>query len=198
MKGQLFYLIGASGSGKDTIINYARSALADSTTPVAFARRYITRPPVRDNEAFISVTESEFERRCKQGLFALEWQAHGLRYGVDTELNYWLEQGINVVINGSRGYLNEARRQYPETVPVLIETPVEVLAQRLKDRGRESDQQIARRLQRAREFTPDTSELITIDNSDTIEKAGNQLIRIINTCVRDKNLLTRVYQGFRG
>ena len=181
MKGQLFYLIGASGAGKDSIINYARSVLAENTTPVGFARRYITRPPARDTEAFISVTDTEFEQLSKAGRFALQWQAHGLKYGIDNEINRWLGQGINVVMNGSRAYLEEARKQYPELVPVLVETSPEVLAQRLKRRGRETEQQITRRLHRAGEFSPGrTSELIRIDNSDSIEKAGSQLIHLLS------------------
>ena len=183
MKGQLFCLIGASGAGKDSIINYVRSALAENTTPTGFARRYITRPAAPGTEVFISVTGPEFEQLSKEGRFALQWQAHDLKYGIDNEINLWLEQGINVVMNGSRAYLHQARKQYPELVPVLVETPPEVLARRLKERGRESEQQIARRLQRAGQFAPvNVNKLIRIDNSDSIEKAANQLIyHILNS-----------------
>ena len=42
MSGRLVYVMGPSGAGKDSLLSFARSALADE--PVVFAHRYITRP----------------------------------------------------------------------------------------------------------------------------------------------------------
>ena len=41
-QGQLVYVMGASGSGKDSLLQALRPRLRG--VPVAFARRYITRP----------------------------------------------------------------------------------------------------------------------------------------------------------
>ena len=43
MTARLFYLVGASGSGKDSLLGYARGKLAGAPD-VLFAHRYITRP----------------------------------------------------------------------------------------------------------------------------------------------------------
>ncbi len=43
MKARLIYVMGASGSGKDSLMRYAREKLAKHSN-IVFAHRYITRP----------------------------------------------------------------------------------------------------------------------------------------------------------
>ena len=108
----LFYVIGASGAGKDTLMNYARSTI-NGAEPVIFANRYITRPPFTGNENHIHLSREEFEARINANLFALYWESHEQYYGIGTEINGWMECGFNVVVNGSRQYLPVAQQRYP-------------------------------------------------------------------------------------
>ena len=151
MSGVLLYVIGASGSGKDSLMSHARFKLAQDAN-VVFAHRYITRPSDAGGENHVALSEDEFESRVKQKLFPLHWHSHGLRYGIGCELNHWLAKGLTVVLNGSRAYLHEASRRYSELVPVLIEVSPAVLRARLQGRGRESEADIESRLQRGDEF----------------------------------------------
>ena len=73
----LVLVVGPSGSGKDTLLDAARQALADDPR-FRFVRRVITRPADAGGEAHEAVHRSEFARRD----FALQWQAHGLSYGI--------------------------------------------------------------------------------------------------------------------
>ena len=113
----LFYVIGASGVGKDTLMNYARIAI-NGNAPVIFAHRYITRDTEAGNENHINISREEFALRKANQLFALDWESHGQCYGIGIEIDLWLQKGLNVVVNGSRQYLPIAKSRYPITVPV--------------------------------------------------------------------------------
>jgi len=182
---KLFYVIGPSGAGKDTLINYARKQINGSQN-VAFAHRYITRPPFSGNENHVSLTNEEFALRSKAGMFALSWGSHDKYYGVGQEINSWLNKGFNVVINGSREYLPVAQRLYPDLKVVLITARPEIIASRLAVRGREDAEEIARRIARTTELNTNLENCIEIQNNGTVEAAGNELVNLIS--VTEKQL----------
>lgn len=101
MRGNLIYLIGPSGVGKDSLIAYARGRL-DGTSRLLFAHRYITRPVTAGHENYVALSDGEFELRRGYGLFLLDWAAHGYSYGIGSEVEQWLERGLSVLVNGSR------------------------------------------------------------------------------------------------
>ncbi len=147
MSGTLIYLMGASGSGKDSLLRYAREHL-EHESGLCFAHRYITRPADAGGENHIALSATEFQSRLRARLFALHWQSHDLHYGIGLEINQWLARGLTVVLNGSRAHLAKARQLYPELLPVWVEVSPETLRQRLQQRGREDAGTIERRLQR--------------------------------------------------
>ena len=178
-QGTLFYVMGASGSGKDSLMRYARTRLAGHAG-VMFAHRYITRPVELQGENHVALSAEEFDARLSQGLFALHWDSHGLRYGIGREIDLWLARGCNVVMNGSREYLPQARRIYPELSAVLITVSPETLAKRLRARARESEAQIAQRIARATKFVRPDGQLETIANDDAIEVAGERFVALLS------------------
>lgn len=178
-KGTLYYLIGASGVGKDSLLNYVRPLLADS--PVVIAHRYITRPVELTGENHIQLSPSEFLTRQKYDCFLFCWQSHDLSYGIGREVEYWLSQGLNVVINGSRGYLEEATRIWSEIQPILVTVSLDKLQARLEARGREDAAQIQERLQRAVEFAQlSHPNLWTVSNDGALKEGGGKLYDIIS------------------
>jgi phosphonate metabolism protein PhnN/1,5-bisphosphokinase (PRPP-forming) len=82
-----------------------------------------------------------------QGDFALWWDAHGLSYGIPASILAQAGQGRVVVANLSRGVLAEAAARFPLLV-LEITAPLELRAARLAARGRESVEDVARRLSR--------------------------------------------------
>lgn len=177
-EGTLFYVVGASGSGKDSLLRYGRERLAGDPG-VVFAHRYITRPVELHGENHVALTEAEFDARLKAGLFALHWDSHGLRYGIGREINFWLARGCNVVMNGSREYLPHARRRYPALHAVMIAVSPEVLAARLRARGRETEDEIAGRLERARRFLRPDGHVDIIDNDGELSQAGERFAQLL-------------------
>lgn len=181
MSGILLYVIGASGSGKDSLMRYARESLA-GYSGVVFAHRYITRPHDAGGENHVALSEAEFDARLARNLFSLHWHSHGMRYGIGCELNQWLAKGLAAVVNGSRAYLAEASRNYPELTPVLIEVSPDVLRSRLHARGRESESGIGSRLVRAEKFKElHHPKLLRFSNDAALEETGPAFVELIRS-----------------
>lgn len=146
--GRLILVVGPSGAGKDRLISAAKAQLSNRHD-VYFSRREITRPANAGSEDHIAVSESEFAERRGDGRYFLSWRAHGLGYGIPSEVAARLMAGIDVVANVSRSVIADARALYPRTEVVLVTASRDVLAARLCVRGREAAQDIERRLDQA-------------------------------------------------
>jgi len=160
-------------------MRYVRARL-NGAGRVIFAHRYITRPVEVEGENHVALSEEEFEQRLKPGCFAMHWESHGLCYGIGIEIDQWLSRGLHVVVNGSRAYLDTARRKYPDLRAVLISAAPEVLEQRLMNRGRETPDQARKRLRRAQAFSLESHEdLIVVSNDGLLEEAGANLLHLL-------------------
>ena len=170
MKGTLFLVVGPSGAGKDTLLDGARQAIAGDDTYV-FARRTITRPEDAGGEAHEAVDVSEFEHRIEAGGFLAHWGAHGLRYGIPASVLKELAKGRHVLANISRGAIEQFTEQYSKLVVLEVTAPRDILAARLAARGRESDGDIQRRLDRKATPFPAGVEVLAVQN-DASPKEG--------------------------
>ncbi|QZE30772.1 ribose 1,5-bisphosphokinase [Pantoea ananatis] len=167
---RLIWLIGPSGSGKDSLLDLLREAPPDG---LLIAHRYITRPHDVGGENHVALTEAEFIRREALGLFAVSWQAHGFHYGIGSEIDSWLACGQNVLVNGSRQHLEQVRARYgARLLPLCIEVSPSVLAARLRQRGRESEEEIVQRLARAAQHQPEGCLRLNNDGAlvDTVQQ----------------------------
>ncbi|HCU69313.1 MAG TPA: phosphonate metabolism protein/1,5-bisphosphokinase (PRPP-forming) PhnN [Desulfomicrobium sp.] len=182
---KLIYIMGPSGSGKDSLMADARLRLA-AEAPVIFAHRYITRPADAGGENHVALSRAEFGLRLVRGLFALSWESHGFAYGVGREIDLWLGKGLTVVLNGSREALPEALRAYPDLLPVLVSVPEDELRRRLGGRGREDGAEMERRLARARMIVPEVPGLVRFDNSGPLTERGRALAELILETLDDR------------
>lgn len=167
MPGRLVAVVGPSGAGKDTLIAAARAARPG----LHVVRRVITRPEEAGGEPFEGVTPAEFARRKAAGAFALDWEAHGLCYGIPADIDTALAQGRDVVFNGSRAMLGAAWEHYPGLSVIHVTASVPVLADRLAARGRESREDIARRLARASYEIPYGIPIRVVQNDGSLAQA---------------------------
>jgi ribose 1,5-bisphosphokinase len=148
---RFYYLIGPSGAGKDSLLGAIREQAA--TAPgLRVARRYITRSPRAGDERHIEITAADFERARRDGEYLFAWQSHGYGYAVGRQVLDWLAAGDDVIVNGSRAYLETALAIYPWLLPVWMTVADGLLRERLAARGRESAEQIEARLRRNREL----------------------------------------------
>jgi len=178
--GHFYYLIGPSGSGKDSLINYARQRL-NGNGSIVFAHRYITRPVLSNGENHIALSEEEFMQRFTRGFFAMHWQSHACYYGIGVEVNLWLMKQCNVVVNGSREYLPQALRLYPKIKVILIDVSDAEIKQRLQIRGRENSDEIHTRLTHNRKFKKsfllNIPDIVIINNNGPLKVAGEQFVQ---------------------
>lgn len=175
---KIVWLMGPSGSGKDSLLTALRQ---QENNQLLVAHRYITRAADAGCENHIALSEKEFALRQQQGLFALNWQAHHQCYGVGVELDIWLDSGFDVVVNGSRQYLAQARARYGEAlVPICLHVSPDVLRQRLEQRGRENAQQIEQRLQRAAFYAPDLDDCMILNNDGSLDESVATFMRMVN------------------
>jgi ribose 1,5-bisphosphokinase len=174
--------MGPSGAGKDSLLRFARINLS-ADDPIAFAHRYITRPPDITGENHIALTREEFALRRAAGLFAFDWRAHGTLYGIGLEIEAWQRAGITVVLNGSREHYATVERNARNLAPILITARPEVLADRLDNRGRESRADILLRLQRNAVASGDARTTV-IDNSGDLAVAGTQLLTTLRSLTK--------------
>ncbi|WNF48106.1 phosphonate metabolism protein/1,5-bisphosphokinase (PRPP-forming) PhnN [Pseudomonas sp. SG20056] len=188
MSGRLIYLMGPSGSGKDSLLNAARERLAERGCVIA--RRVITRSAEAVGEDAIGVSPAKFDQQEAAGAFALSWRANGLAYGIPRQIDDWLAAGQDVLVNGSRGYLPKARERYPELLAILLQVDEAVLRQRLQARGRESAEQIEARLARSRELQLPSAKVVgdrdegesqlLLNNSGPLEQTVTQLLQLLS------------------
>ena len=116
------------------------SFLKSQEAPV-FVRRYIDREP-DSNEDNLFLESSEFEKRKAE--FVSIWEANSHIYGIAKE-----SLGRHNIISVSRAAIRDFEAQYESVCVVHITAPKEILYERLKGRGRESESKIARRLENA-------------------------------------------------
>lgn len=178
MTGRLIYLMGPSGAGKDSLLQAAARPLAERGAHIV--RRVITRSAEAVGEDAEAVTPAAFAEREAEGAFAMSWRANGLCYGIPRQIDAWLAQGQAVLVNGSRGYLAEARRRYPDLLAVLLKVEPQVLRQRLLARGRESLEEIEARLARNAAFAEGLQgPLVELDNSAALEDCVQRLLALV-------------------
>jgi len=190
----VFYLMGPSGSGKDSLIQGVRACmdLRQLNGHLLIAHRYITRPWQAGGENHLELTEHEFKTRAESGLFCLHWSANHCYYGIGNEIAAWLTVGHSVLLNGSRGHLQEAKLRFgDQLIPIMIKVDEGLLKNRLENRGRESQSDIQQRIERTRYFNTQLShdanqagfsQYHELHNNGELDKAVAELTTLIDTC----------------
>ena len=149
MKGLLVIISGPSGSGKTTIVRELISRMQDRY-PVAQVVTYTTRDIRKGEKPGVDyhwVTQEEFEQKIAQGFF-LEWStAYGAYYGTPRSVLDDIAQGkIDILVIDTVGarFLKE---MIPDAVTIWLTAPsLEELRKRLINRGRDTPEQIEKRL----------------------------------------------------
>lgn len=180
--GRVFFCVGPSGVGKDTLLQWVRDHSA-SDDRLVFAQRTITRVS-QSSEAHEAVDVATFWQLAAGGQFAMVWQANDLCYGIRRSIEADLKAGRDVIINGSRAYVPQLRQAFPDAIIVWVEANENLLRERLEARQREKGPALLKRIKRGKEFAPpDEPQVIRLDNSGPLDVAGQRFLEIL----RNKN-----------
>lgn len=176
--GRLFFFVGPSGAGKDTLLNWVQTRIPERAKLI-FAQRTITRPQ-QPGDTHEAVDHGAFWRLAAAGQFAMMWEVNGLCYGVRRGIEADLRAGHDVVINGSREYVPQLQQLFPQAQVIWLEADAALLRERITARGRETGPALLRRIDRATQFVPpDNQRVITIDNSGQLELAGKRILDLL-------------------
>ena len=153
--GKLVIVAGPSGVGKTTVVE---RVLRDPPVPLVRSISATTRPPragERDGVDYHFLGPEEFQRRREAGEFLECCEVFGQGYWYGTlrqEVTSGLAAGkwvlLEIDVQGTLAVLE----QYPDAVTIFVRPPsLEELERRLRSRGSETEQAIARRLEVARQ-----------------------------------------------
>jgi len=172
---------GPSGSGKSTLVPRILEL------PGTMSSTSCTTRPPRATEArgkcYDFVTEAEFDAMVKRGEF-LEFARVFGRYSYGTPKKWLAESrklGLDLVLEIDVQGAKQVKRELPESISIFILPPSrQALEDRLRSRGQDADEEIARRLARARAEIVESKEFydFCVVNDD-VERAGREAQAIV-------------------
>ena len=171
MSGAWVFVCGASGAGKDSVIASARQSVV-ARQDIVFAHRMVTRA-VHAASDHDPVSESDFRLLLQAGSLRWHWRAHGFGYGIAQHYAADVAAGRLVVVNGSRAHVSALQRS-PGLRVVEITAEPDQLAARLKQRGRDTSNAVADRLERNKFFASMQADCVIV-NDAALAVAGQQL-----------------------
>lgn len=169
-----------SGAGKTSLCEKVASSLPDLVHSVS----YTTRPPRHDEQEgkdYYFIEEAEFLRMMERGDFA-EWaRVHGNLYGTSRLLlEKYFQDEKDVILDIDTQGAAQLRQTYPHGIFIYILPPsLEMLEARLRHRKTDPEEEIQRRLKKAKEEIKHYSGYQYVIVNDVFEKAVHQLASII-------------------
>ena len=146
-RGCLFVISSPSGAGKTTLWQKAAARLDGIERSISMTSR-LPRSGEVDGQDYFFVDEQTFKDYIARDCF-LEWAlVFGTYYGTprDKVMNL-LSCGRDVILIIDVQGAGQVKEKCPEAVLIFIMPPdMETLARRLKDRGTDTDEEIAKRL----------------------------------------------------
>lgn len=150
--GNLFIIAAPSGAGKSSLIKALLDKYPGGSMQVSVSSTTRQpRPGEKDGVHYHFLSVAEFEQRIDGGEF-YEWaQVFDNYYGTSRKVvEESLQQGIDVFLDIDWQGAQQVREHHPQTRSVFIIPPsLEILEQRLRRRGQDSDEVIAKRMAKA-------------------------------------------------
>jgi len=176
--GAIVLVVGPSGAGKDTLLGEAARLLRQDAG-VVFPKRVITRACDLAHEDHETISYEEFHALQTGGEVAFSWEAHGHGYLVPKAVDGLSRGGKAVVVNASRSVIKDVVTRYENVGVVQVSVPEDILQQRIAQRGRETAEEAAKRLERAKFEMPNDVDFVSIINTGTVEKGAGLLVKAI-------------------
>ena len=145
--GNLFIISAPSGAGKTTLCK----AVLDRIPNMLYSVSYTTRKPRKGEQNGIDyyfITEDDFKNRIKNGKWA-EWaKVYDNYYGTSSEfIDTSLAAGSDILLDIDFQGTLQILDQYHDSITVFIMPPsLDILKLRLKSRGTDNKDTIARRI----------------------------------------------------
>lgn len=192
----LFVISAPSGGGKTTLIARLRVLFPDMAYSVSCTTRRPRGGEV-DGEDYYFLDTDRFRRMIDQGEF-LEWkEVHGNLYGSPAgPVRRCLESGRAMIMDIDVEGAKEVFREMPQAVGIFITPPdMNVLEERLRGRGTDSEEVITRRIENAKDELAAADlfkyQVVNRDLEETVERLA-AIIR--NELTRSKDPIQEPFQ----
>ncbi len=179
-RGTLYVIAAPSGAGKTSLVK----ALVDSTPGIVVSVSHTTRamrPGEKDGVDYHFVDGSIFQAMVRDGAFLEHAQVFDHHYGTSRSSTLdLLDEGVDVILEIDWQGARQVRQAMPEAVGIFILPPSPaVLEQRLRGRGQDGEEVIARRMRDAVSEMSHYGEFDYVVFNDEFETALGELRAII-------------------
>jgi len=190
MSGKMVIVSAPSGAGKTTIVNHITGRI-DS---LGFSVSATTRPPragETDGQDYHFMTEAAFRAAVVRGDF-VEWEEvySGCLYGtLRSEIDKLWNEGRHIIFDVDvQGGINLKKIYGERALAIFIMPPsVDELEKRLRIRGKDSEEKIRMRIDKAVEeigFAPRFDEVIINEDLETAKAEAIELVaRFLNSAI---------------
>lgn len=181
MLGNIFIISAASGTGKTTLVSRLLQKHPDIRASVSHTTRP-RREGEEDGRHYHFVSTPEFETMIDDAAFLEYARVYDNYYGTSMrQLEELTRQGVDVILEIDVQGAEQVRRALPQAASIFIAPPsFAVLESRLRGRGTDAPEVIAKRLAEARneiEQAPLFDYLVVNDDLDNAEAALLNIIR---------------------
>jgi len=177
---RLFIVSAPSGAGKTTLCH----AVLNTFTDISYSISYTTRKPrpgEREGVDYHFIDRAAFQKGLSEGMWAESAEVHGWYYGTSSRsIEDELAAGRDVLLDLDVKGASQLMAAYPSAVAIFIMPPsMDVLAERLRRRGTDSQEEIAKRLHNARREIECRDRYHHVIVNDRLPDAISELTEII-------------------
>ena len=178
--GTLFIFAAPSGAGKTSLVNALLEAMPGIEVSVSHTTR-APRPGEEDGVNYHFTDVETFLGMVAEGAFLEHAKVFDNYYGTArANLEQRLAAGVDVILEIDWQGARQVREQFPDCVGVFILPPSrQALEERLRNRGQDSDEIIARRMRDAQQEMSHYAEFDYLVINDEFDTALQELRSIV-------------------
>jgi guanylate kinase len=182
MAGNLFIITAPSGAGKTSLVAAILKQDQQVRLSISFTTR-APRPGESNGKEYFFVDEAAFLQKLDAQDFLESALVHGARYGTSkTQVDEVLNAGLDLILEIDWQGAQQIKKIYPEAISIFILPPsIQALEQRLRHRGQDSEDVIARRVAGAKAEISHVAEFDYVTINDVFDVALLDVLAIIRS-----------------